>query len=110
MVKKVSYLLCLSRGALACFVLLALPFDAFAADAAKGGVIAKRWCAACHMVSSDQTKASPDVPGFASIARKKPSDKALSAFLADPHPKMPDMNLTRGEIADITAYIKSLDR
>ena len=111
MVGKVSYMLCLSRGALACLALMALPFNAFAAaDAAKGGVIAKRWCAACHLVSSDQTQANPDVPSFASIARKKPSDKALSAFLSDPHPKMPDMNLTRGEIADITAYIKSLDR
>ena len=44
------------------------------------------------------------------IARKKPSSKQLTAFLTDPHPKMPDMNLTRSEIADIVAYIGTLDR
>jgi hypothetical protein len=36
--------------------------------------------------------------------------KQLTAFLTDPHPKMPDMNLTRSEIADIVAYIGTLDR
>ena len=83
---------------------------AAAADAAKGGIIAKRWCAACHLVAPDQTKANSDAPSFASIAHKKPTSKALSAFLTDPHPKMPDMSLTRDEIADIVAYIKGLDR
>jgi hypothetical protein len=31
-------------------------------------------------------------------------------FLLDPHPKMPDMSLTRTEAADIAAYIGSLRR
>ena len=81
-----------------------------AADAVKGGIIAKRWCAACHLVSPDQTQANSDAPSFAAIARKKPSSKQLTAFLTDPHPKMPDMNLTRSEIADIAAYIGTLDQ
>lgn len=96
------------RGAI--LALMFFPRGAFAADAAKGEVIAKRWCAACHLVASDQTKANLDAPSFASIAHKKPSSKTLAAFLTDPHPKMPDMSLTRDEIADIVAYIKSLDR
>jgi mono/diheme cytochrome c family protein len=78
-------------------------------DAAKGGVIAKRWCAACHVVASDQTTASADAPPFADIAARRPNAKQLAAFLIDPHPKMPNMNLTRKEIADIVAYIHSLD-
>jgi mono/diheme cytochrome c family protein len=83
---------------------------AFADDAAKGEVIAKRWCAACHIVSPDQANASSDAPTFASIAHKKQTPKKLKAFLTNPHPKMPDMNLTRSEIADIVAYIGRLDR
>lgn len=110
MAGRVSYTHGFSWGAATFLALMMFPLGAFAADAAKGGIIAKRWCAACHLVSSDQTQATSDVPSFASIARKKPSDKALSAFLTDPHPKMPDMSLTRSEIADITAYIKSLGR
>lgn len=82
---------------------------ALAADAKHGGVIAKRWCAACHVVSSEQQSASADVPPFADIARRRTDPKALAAFLADPHPKMPDMHLTRREIEDIVAYIRSLN-
>jgi hypothetical protein len=32
----------------------------------------------------------------------------LAFFLLDPHPKMPDMALTRAEAADLAAYISSL--
>lgn len=105
---------CFVAGALLLSALVVLPLvlprGAFAADGAKGAIIAKRWCAACHLVSPDQKLANPDVPGFAAIARKNPSAKQLKAFLADPHPKMPDMSLTRSEIDDIVAYIGSLGR
>jgi cytochrome c2 len=109
MVETVLHTRCFVRAAAAFLMLFALPVCALAADAERGEIIAKRWCAACHLVSSDQTRANSDAPSFSSIARKKSTEK-LTAFLTDPHPKMPDMNLTRGEIADIVAYIKSLDR
>ncbi len=80
-----------------------------AADAGHGGVIAKRWCAACHVVAPDQKTANADAPPFADIARRLPDDKAIAAFLTDPHPRMPDMSLTRREIEDIVAYIRHLD-
>lgn len=89
--------------------LMTLPAIAFAADAAKGEVIAKRWCAACHLVSPEQTHANPDAPSFSSIAHKKQALQ-LKTFLTDPHPKMPDMSLTRDEIADIIAYIGTLKK
>ena len=100
----------LIRGAVAILALAALPPGAFADDAAKGEIIAKRWCAACHVVGPDQTQASSDAPTFASIARRHEGAKKLKAFLTDPHPKMPDMNFSRSEIADIVAYIGRLDR
>jgi hypothetical protein len=31
-------------------------------------------------------------------------------FLLDPHPKMPDMSLTRTEAGDLAAYIASLGK
>jgi mono/diheme cytochrome c family protein len=110
MLGTISYTQCLFRGAIAFLALMTFPLCAFAADAAKGEVIAKRWCAACHLVAPDQTQANSDAPSFASVAHKIKSAKVLTAFLTDPHPKMPDMNLTRSEIADIVAYIKGLDR
>jgi mono/diheme cytochrome c family protein len=107
---SLSYARCLVRAVMAFLALIALPLDAFAADVAKGETIAKRWCAACHLVSSDQGHANSDVPSFAAIAHKKQPSQKLKTFLTDPHPKMPDMNLSRSEIADIVAYIGSLDR
>jgi mono/diheme cytochrome c family protein len=88
-------------------LLLFSPARAAAPDAGQGEKIARRWCAACHVVAADQKQASADVPSFFDIAKRKTSGD-LKSFLMDPHPKMPDMSLTREEIADITAYIRSL--
>ena len=44
-------------------------------------------------------------------AVKELNDAAkVAMFLLDPHPKMPDMSLTRSEAADLAAYIASLAR
>jgi hypothetical protein len=36
--------------------------------------------------------------------------ETIAQFLMDPHPKMPDMQLSRDEAADLGAYIASLAR
>jgi mono/diheme cytochrome c family protein len=81
----------------------------FAADAAQGLLLAKRWCAACHLVAADQKEANADAPPFATIASAPHfSAEALAYFLLDPHPKMPDLPLSRYQASDIAAYIVSL--
>lgn len=80
-----------------------------AADPGAGQAIAERWCASCHLVSPEQERAMDGVPSFQAIAaRGDLTGDTLEAFLTDPHPVMPDMALTREEIADLTAYIDSL--
>ena len=80
------------------------------ADALDGQIIAERWCAACHLVGPDQTRASDGVPTFADIAQRVDvTADGLRAFLASPHPMMPDMALTRNEIRDLVVYIKTLE-
>jgi len=82
---------------------------ASAADAAHGRQLAQRWCAACHVVASNQRQTTGEPPPFATIARRPNFDASrLALFLLDPHPKMPDMSLTRLEAGDIAAYIASL--
>jgi len=83
---------------------------AFAADADNGQRLAHRWCAACHVVSATQHQSTTDqAPTFATIAKIPGFDAArIALFLLDPHPKMPDMGLTRTEAADLAAYIESL--
>ncbi len=81
--------------------------SARAADVAKGGALAKRWCAECHAVAPDQQRAQSDAPSFAAISanRRVPG---IVAFLGQSHPRMPDMNLSRDEIADLIAYMHTL--
>ena len=93
-------------GALIMLALATSSQAATAPDAAKGETIARRWCAACHIVAPDQMRASSDAPTFASIARRGMTAKTLKTFLMDPHPKMPDMDLSRSEIDDLVAYIR----
>jgi mono/diheme cytochrome c family protein len=101
------------RAEIVAFTLLAAlsTGSAAPADPAHGEQLAKRWCAACHVVASDQTHGADNVPAFASIA-KMPGFSAdnIAQFLMDPHPKMPDMQLTRDEAKDLGAYIASLAR
>jgi mono/diheme cytochrome c family protein len=82
---------------------------AAAADAANGRRLAERWCISCHVVSSSQQRGNTQAPPFSEIAKKPQLNASqLALFLLNPHPKMPDMSLTRIEAADIAAYIVTL--
>lgn len=80
-----------------------------AGDPRRGAIVVTRWCASCHVVAADQTAASADAPSFFEVAKRQVDRKKLANFLVDPHPPMPDMHLSRKEIDDIVAYIRSLD-
>jgi mono/diheme cytochrome c family protein len=80
-----------------------------AGDAEQGHSLARQWCSECHIVDAGQTRGSADVPPFAAIAGSESlTTEGLTAFLANPHPVMPNMSLSRDEIADLVAYIEAL--
>ena len=82
---------------------------AVAADADHGRQLARRWCISCHVVASNQRQSTTEAPPFATIARRPDFDaNRVALFLLNPHPKMPNMSLTRIEAADLAAYIGSL--
>jgi mono/diheme cytochrome c family protein len=82
---------------------------AFSADAGNGERLARRWCAPCHVVANDQRQPTSEAPPFAAVAHTPGFDAGkLALFLLNPHPKMPDMGLSRAEAADLAAYIASL--
>lgn len=77
-----------------------------AADAGNGEKLARRWCAACHVVARDQAAGTTQAPPFSAIAHKPDFNaSAVALFLLAPHPPMPNMGLSRGEAADLAAYI-----
>lgn len=85
---------------------LAFAAVAHAADADNGERLARRWCATCHIVAKDQTMGSTQAPSFSGIAARPGFDVGqMALFLLNPHPKMPNMNLSRSEAADLAAYI-----
>ncbi|MFN3658120.1 MAG: cytochrome c [Pseudolabrys sp.] len=93
---------------LLCLTLVALAHGASAGDPQAGERMARRWCAACHVVAADQTRGSTVAPPFSAIAAKPGFDESkLALFLLLPHPRMPDMNMSRDEAANLAAYILS---
>ncbi len=83
--------------------------SAFAADPDHGKTLAERWCVNCHLVGPNQPSATTDAPPFASVAKRPDfNESRLAFFLLDPHPKMPNMQLTRDDATDLAAYIASL--
>jgi len=71
----------------AAFVVLAAAVaqSALAADASNGQRLAMQWCAACHVVASDQREANADAPPFAEIAKRPNfSESGLTTFLSTP--------------------------
>ncbi|MFA5955964.1 hypothetical protein [Hyphomicrobium sp.] len=79
-------------------------------DIETGNIIARKLCSTCHLIGEPANAPVPsDVPAFASIANR-PGQTAdhLSTWLTRPHPPMPNLDLTRMEIRDLTGYILSL--
>jgi cytochrome c len=107
----------LMRCAAAVFIILGVAAFAAAAqaqgagDATAGRRFALQVCTPCHVVASDQV--SPQrlaiAPDFTAIAKiPAMTETALHAFLASPHPSMPNLILTPQEQDDVIAYVLSL--
>ena len=91
-------------------LLLALPAAAQTArapagDLALGEQVARRWCAKCHAVAPGMAPPAGDAAlPFAAIAPRA-TPEGLRAFLALPHPDMPDHRLSRAEADAVIAWL-----
>ncbi len=75
-----------------------------------GQTLALSVCANCHLVQEGQRKPPMDsVPSFYAVAHDPAmTDDKLGTFLNRPHPPMPNIELSRQQIADLVSYIASL--
>jgi mono/diheme cytochrome c family protein len=81
---------------------------AYAGDIERGRALSLRWCVSCHVVAPDAA-GSDAGPAFASLAsRPGQTEQALRNWLAEPHPPMPELDLTAAEFDDLAVYIMSL--
>lgn len=77
--------------------------------AEQGHEIARTWCAGCHVVEPGEESGSDAAPPLPVVAQDPSlSPDRLRTWLADPHPPMPNLSLTREEIEALVAYIGSL--
>ncbi|MDA1101942.1 MAG: cytochrome c [Proteobacteria bacterium] len=78
-------------------------------DAETGRALARIWCAQCHVVALDQERATDVGPPFTEIANDPTkSNVSMTAWLTDPHPPMLTLSLSKKQIGDLVAYIKTL--
>lgn len=89
--------------------LLIASAPAYAADAEAGRLLARTWCAHCHVVEADQKQASDAAPPFDQIANDPlRTASGIAVWLTAPHPPMPNLGLTQDQIDDLVAYIETL--
>ena len=76
----------------------------------RGHEFAQRFCKGCHLIDgSAGTSAPAGVPTFRAIAnRPGQTGQRIMNILINPHPPMPDVQLSSGEIGDIVAYLELL--
>ena len=79
-------------------------------DVAEGDRLAHTLCINCHVVDSHGPAIRSDrVPSFSWIANQKGlTPTTFPVWLSKSHERMPDLNLTRAEIRELSAYILSL--
>lgn len=86
---------------------------AAARQAARGLAFAQAHCSACHAVTEGETSPNPESPPFEAIANMPGLTRAsLGQFLRDSHnyPSAMAFTVDRARIADLTAYMLSLQR
>ena len=102
-------------AAVAAAAALASPVAAFAQDAriARGRTFVQTNCASCHAVGRTGESPLRIAPPFRDLHRSYPVEdlaEALAEGITTGHPTMPEFRLDPGQIADVLAYLRSLER
>lgn len=99
------------------FGLALLPLLVTAASAAGAGndemgrALAQQWCVSCHQVEAGQPNVKDLAPSFVSLANDHGKDLTwIRNYLLDPHLPMTGMNLSRAQIDNVVAYLRTLQR
>ena len=109
MTRKASPVLPVIPALLVSILFAGTSSTALAGDAEEGERLARQWCSECHLVGPDENSASDTAPPFNAIADDTAkTDADLRGWLHDPHPPMPNLNLSRTEVEALISYIRSL--
>lgn len=85
--------------------------DAIPGSPARGAAFASKQCASCHAITADGVSPRSDAPPFGEVAKKYADyrlDWELEAIASVGHYAMPPKAMTAIQIADVTAYLRTL--
>jgi mono/diheme cytochrome c family protein len=85
--------------------------EAQAGEPDLGKAVAQKLCVNCHIVEPDGAAkvVNPAIPSFMAIAEiPDQTESKIRGFMLNPHPPMPEIQLTSYELDNIAAYIFSL--
>lgn len=81
-------------------------------DVLRGSDVAQHVCAGCHAVALEPASRAQDAPPFRVLSRlysARSLETKLTSIVANGHFEMPRVSLTEDEVADVSAYIASLE-
>lgn len=94
-------------------VLVICCIPATAQNPERGKAFARSHCARCHAIEPRGESPLPAAPPFRRLHlryRVEGLEEALAEGIITGHPAMPEFRLTPGQIADLIAFLKSLER
>jgi len=102
------------RATVATILILASVSAANALDPAaqRGLTFVQTNCAMCHAIGRFGTSRLPLAPPFRTLHERYPVEnleEALAEGIVTGHPNMPPIQLDPGQIADVIAYMKTLE-
>jgi cytochrome c len=94
-------------------LLLSLPAYALEPDAQRGLTFVSANCTKCHAVDKLSPSPLSIAPPFRTLHTKYPVEnlaESLAEGIMTGHPTMPQFQLDAGQISDVIAYLKTLER
>ncbi len=74
----------------------------------RGAALIQKWCTSCHADAKQRTL-SDQAPSLEDLAHKNRSNPNwVKTWLTAPHPPMTGIDLTRTDITDIQAYLRTI--
>ena len=81
--------------------------------AQRGRVFVQTHCAQCHSIGAAGPSPLADAPPFRDLHKSYPVEslaESLAEGIVTGHPTMPQFTLDPGQIGDVIAYLKTLER
>jgi cytochrome c len=92
---------------------LAASEEALTPAAQRGLVFVRTHCAKCHAIDRVSRSPLPMAPAFRTLHERYPVEtleESLAEGIVTGHPSMPEFKLDPGQVGDVIAYLKSLER